>query len=76
MSRKENTDARLHTSRNDPDRGAAESSGARWCPYTKGAPSSSCTCAAKCYYEAGEKAEREAAARHESVDGLHSREAR
>lgn len=76
-SKRDNTDARVHTSGNDPDRGPAESSRPRWCPYAKGSPSSSCACSGRCWYEAErEEAERQAETRHESLDGLHSRKAR
>jgi hypothetical protein len=75
-SKKESTDARVHTAGNDSDSSAAKSSGQGWCPYAKGAPSAACACQASCWYSEGAQAEREAAARYESVDGVHSREAR
>lgn len=76
-SKKESTDARVHTSGDDSDGRAAKSSGPRWCPYAKSSPSSSCACTGRCWYEAErEEAERQAEAGHESVDGVHPRQAR
>ena len=68
------TDARIHTARDDSDSGTPALGGPIWCPYPKTSPSSSCACGGSCWYE--EKAEREAPARDESVDGVHSRKAR
>lgn len=74
MPKKEVTDARFHTPRNAPDGGTAASSAP--CPYWRSsAPRETCPCAGRCWY-AQEKAERETAAGHESVDGVHPRQAR
>ena len=72
-STKGNTNARIHTARNDSDGGAAARRGT--CPYWK-ASAEACACDGACYYAEAEKAERKTAAGHESVDGVHPRKAR
>ena len=72
-SKRDATNARIHTARNDSDRRAAARRGT--CPYWR-ASQEACVCEGACYYAEAEEAERKAAARHEGVDGVHPREAR
>lgn len=65
-------DARLHTTRNDPDRRATTSDSP--CPYRKATSVQTCACAGACYY--APQAQREATSRDQSLDGLHSEQAR
>ena len=72
-SKRDATNARIHTARNDSDRRAAARRGT--CPYWR-ASQEACVCQGACYYAQAEEAERQTAAGNQSVDGVHPREAR